>query len=472
VSAAARPWAGAAGVCLGLAALSALVGPTTPTYDPWAWLIWGREIGHLDLDTVDGPAFKPLPVLVTILLTPLGDGAATAWVVLARAGGLAAIAAAALLAHRLAGGPGMPPGAYVLPAAPPGTRDLAHRRAADRAALLAAVATATTTGLVWHAWQGESEGLAAAFALLALERGVAGRHRAALTLAVAASLVRVEAWPFLVLYAAWLWRTRPAWRPALAAIAVGVPLLWFAPELWGSGDLLRSGTRARIPNPGQPAEADVPLLASLGDAVTLPLLGVLAAIGVGLATVRSGVALPAAAGGAWIALVAVMAQAGFSGESRYHVPGAVALGVAGAVAVAGTARRRAPRWAAVAGVLTLLLGGQAVARAVGGIPGRWDRATHQERLTDDLREVIARAGGRQELLRCGRPVTGRYRGPLLAWHLRVHKRRIGFDPRAAGTGAVFSSRLVQDAAVEPAVAGGRARVVRAGLWTVTRPTRC
>ena len=49
---------------LALTALTFLV-PSAPTYDPWAWIIWGREILHLDLSTVDGPSWKPLPVLLT-----------------------------------------------------------------------------------------------------------------------------------------------------------------------------------------------------------------------------------------------------------------------------------------------------------------------------------------------------------------------------------------------------------------------
>src|SRR4051794_30474176 len=48
--------------CRGRAALS-LLGPAVPTYDPWAWIIWGREITHLDLNTVSGPSWKPLPIL-------------------------------------------------------------------------------------------------------------------------------------------------------------------------------------------------------------------------------------------------------------------------------------------------------------------------------------------------------------------------------------------------------------------------
>ena len=56
-----------------LAALS-LIAFRTPTFDVWAWLLWGREAAHLDLSTTWGPAFKPLPVAVATLLSPLGSG--------------------------------------------------------------------------------------------------------------------------------------------------------------------------------------------------------------------------------------------------------------------------------------------------------------------------------------------------------------------------------------------------------------
>ena len=91
--------------CLGLAALS-LLGPSNPTYDPWAWIIWGREITHLDLNTVSGPSWKPLPVLFTTVFSLFGDDAApNLWLVIARAGGLLAIAMAYRLGARLGGWP-------------------------------------------------------------------------------------------------------------------------------------------------------------------------------------------------------------------------------------------------------------------------------------------------------------------------------------------------------------------------------
>ncbi len=41
--------------------------------------------------------------------------------------------------------------------------------------------------------------------------------------------------------------------------------------------------------------------------------------------------------------------------------------------------------------------------------------------------AIGAAGGRDAVLRCGRPAVGRLRGPLLAYHLRVPKRVVRAD---------------------------------------------
>src|SRR5215218_1311389 len=72
--------------CLAVAALTLLL-PSTPTYDPWAWIMWGREIVHLDLVTTGGPSWKPLPILFTTPFSLLGDHtAAYLWLVIARAG--------------------------------------------------------------------------------------------------------------------------------------------------------------------------------------------------------------------------------------------------------------------------------------------------------------------------------------------------------------------------------------------------
>ncbi len=72
-------------------ALSLLL-PSTPSYDPWAWLVWGREIVHFKLHTTGGPSWKPLPVIFTTLFAPFGKAAPDLWLVVARAGAVMSVA--------------------------------------------------------------------------------------------------------------------------------------------------------------------------------------------------------------------------------------------------------------------------------------------------------------------------------------------------------------------------------------------
>ncbi|HEX6387845.1 MAG TPA: hypothetical protein VFZ89_00305 [Solirubrobacteraceae bacterium] len=416
----------AAAVLLAALASVAVVEPV-PSYDPWSWLLWGREVAHGTLSTAEGPAFKPLPVAVCALLSPLGDLAPEAWVVLARAAGIGAVVLAFVVARHLA---------------------------STGAGLLAAAAVALCGSYAGLAATGAIEPMVVCLALAGLLAWQRDMPRAALAAGVACALLRVEAWPFVALLGLVLWRRRPQDRALLVALAVAVPALWFVPEWLGSGDPLRSGTRARVPNPGQPALADVPLLASLGDALELVLLPLWLG-GAALALRRrTPAATLAAAGAAWIVLVAVMAQAGFSGEARYAVPGAALLSIAGAVELT---RSRALAALAVAAVAVAALPRLDDARDV-----RTGQA-YQARLAEDLTHAITAAGGRRTLLACGRPYTGQYRGPLTAYALDVEKRRIGFDPRAPGV--VLRSALRAGADPAPALLR-RGDVVRHGLWTV------
>src|SRR3954471_19705431 len=90
--------------CLALSGLT-LLWVSTPTYDPWAWIMWGREIVHLDLNTTGGPSWKPLPMFFTIPFSFFGDDAAPyLWLWIARAGALLAVAMAYRIAKRIVGG--------------------------------------------------------------------------------------------------------------------------------------------------------------------------------------------------------------------------------------------------------------------------------------------------------------------------------------------------------------------------------
>jgi hypothetical protein len=441
-------WLAVAAAVLGVAAAS-LLAPSAPAYDPWAWLVWGREVAAFELDTVDGPAWKPLPVAVTALLSVAGPAAPALWLVVARAGAIAAALLAARLAWRLSGG-------------------------SQAAAAAAALGVVLSAGWAWHGAVGNSEGLFLALVLGAALAATGDRHGPALALAVLAALLRPEAWPFLGAYGVWLWFRRPALRAWAAAGAVALAVLWFLPEWLGSGDPLRSSERARVPNPGAPATAARPLLASLERAAAIPLppllaaaLVPLAAIGprvarVGLrASVPPAAAVPAVAGLAWIALVAVMAEAGYSGEPRYHLPGAALIAVSGGVGLARVARSRAGAGLAVAAVAIF------AAARLDGVAGELRRAADEAALFGSLDEAVRDAGGPAETLACGRPVTGPLRGPALAWALHVPKRRVAFD--AAAGGVVFRSRIRTTASVQPPVPDDMPVVARSARWEVRSP---
>ena len=399
--------------------------PAAPGYDAWAWLIWGRELWDGVLSTAEGPAWKPLPVAVTALLAPFGDGAPALWLVVARTGAIAAVALSFVVGHRLA----------AVGSDPHGSARGSDPMAVG-AGLAAAGAVLLTGGFVRHAAVGDAEPLLVALALGAFHRALAGRHRQALALAVLAGLVRPEVWPFLGLYGLWLARHHPALRPALAALALAIPALWFVPEWLSSGELLRSTERARIPNPGQPATADLPALETLSRS-----LSVLFVPAAALALFTKGPARLAAAGGAaWILLVAAMSQAGFSGEERYVLPGAAILAAAGATTLARIDRR------ALVAAAAVLLGLAALPR-LDAIADLEPRLAHQHELAETLDDAIQRAGGRDAILACGTPAVGRYRGTLLAYHLDIEKRLVRADGKPGDV--TFRSRLTEHASLSP-----------------------
>src|SRR4051812_12242850 len=286
-----------AAACLALGLLS-LLAPTTPTYDPWAWLIWGREVLHLDLDTHFGPSWKPLPVLVTTPLAIFGGAAPALWVAVARAGALAAIALAFRVGRRLGGTP---------------------------AGLIAAVCLAVTTDFLRFAAVGDSEGLLVALLFAAIDLHLSGRRRAALWAAFGAALLRPESWPFVGLYALWAaWRD-PSLRRLVGAMTVAGLMLWFGPELWGSGNALRAGERARDPNPNALAFADHPALEVgkrfLQMAPWPAVAGLVAALCVARARRRlSPQAPPAPVAPLWLGGVPGLTAAGFS----RHAPDPIA----------------------------------------------------------------------------------------------------------------------------------------------------
>jgi hypothetical protein len=440
--------------CFALAALS-LLEPSAPTYDPWAWIIWGREVTQLDLDTVSGPSWKPLPVMLTAPFALLGDEIAPSlWLVVARAGSIGALIVTYRLGARLGGIAG---------------------------GLLAALLLLASPWLVRNALLGNSEGLLILFVVWAVERHVAGHHAQTFALAIAAGMLRPEAWPFIALYAVWLLWTDRSRLPWVAGGLVLLPLLWLLPEYWGSGDLWRASERANTPNPNSPAFAERPSIAVLGNWLLLltppAWVGLAAAAVLGLRdrswrTIgpAAGIALLAVA---WLLLVAVMTEAGYSGNQRYLLAPTGLLyvvGGAGLAQLAGALWTTSPGRVAAAAVAVLAIGGSVI-WAADRMPFMVRDVRFQARVAENLDVAIDRMGGRDAILACGAPFTNKFLVQLVAWKLHVHGDQVLLEPAPQGGSVMMRARHALGARPEPPLgslqgAPGHRFGARTALWRI------
>jgi hypothetical protein len=460
-----------AAASLALAAVSLLL-PWALAFDPWSWLVWGREVTRLELDTAGGPSWKPLPVVATTILTLAGGAAPALWLVLARAGGLLAIAGAAALAGRLAGAV---------------------------ASVAAAAAMALSDWWLLNTALGNSEGLLAAAAVWAVVAQLAGRHRIALALLLAAALLRPEAWPFLGGYALWLWRTGREPLGLLAVTLLPVPLLWFGPDVLGAGGALGASSAARgTASPQSAVYADFPALEVLADFAELLTIPALLAAAAGAALGGTIARRLAAAGLAWVALVAVMTQAGYAGNPRYNVAAAAVGCVLAGVGVAALARRVASGGDATRREEGAVSGGDTTARRDDRVDPDAARAARRpsaalgwpfaaalaagvlaftagdlsdqvEELGDradrrtDLDALVDRVGGASAISACAPARTNQPMKAMVAWRLDVSMEHLADRPRAPAA-VLRAPPGYEGEPAEPRVPAGFEPVAREGDW--------
>jgi hypothetical protein len=455
------------GLAIVIAAFSLLI-PSTPSYDPWSWLIWGREIVHFDLQTTGGPTWKPLPIIFTTLFAPFGRAAPDLWLVVARAGALMAVALTFKVALRL-------------------TRQLATKLSEVRdggvapwspallAAIIAAGSLVVSRGFISDNALGYSEGLMTALVLLSIDRHLDGHRRQAFAIGFFAALDRPELWAAWGPYGLYLWWKDPGARRLVLGLFVLIPVLWFLPEYWGSGHFFRGVNRAHHPRSNSPAFAKCPFCTELSDhAWPTVLLRVKVVTGIAMALAAFGLwrsrrawwpggrrgwfaripgsaqaALLAigAAGAAWWVLIAVLTQAGFSGNDRYLVLGAALVAIVGGVgwgwlaaAVASFARRFAgpvrrvstPATAGATGALAAAAVFMALPPWIGAnivdVPATHRALVYQAHLREDVTAAVRRAGGARVLLRCGTVMTEGFQVPMVAYTLGVHTLRIEASP--------------------------------------------
>jgi hypothetical protein len=481
-----------AAAALTIGALSLLI-PSTPSYDPWAWLVWGREIVHFKLHTTGGPTWKPLPVIFTTLFAPFGKAQPDLWLVVARAGALMAVAMAFKFAWRIT--------AWLTL-----RRDAGDARAvrwslgpALLAALISAVALVVSRGFISDNALGYSEGLMTALVLIAVERHLDGARRQAFVVGFFAALDRPELWLAWGPYGLYLWWKDPGARRLVLALFALIPVLWFLPEYWGSGHFFRGVSRAQHPRSNSPAFAKCPFCTELSQhawaavlirvkAVAL-LAMVAGAFGLWRARrlwLAAGSRLPRVtltepglraralvvvlglAGLAWWVLIAILTQGGFSGNDRYLVLGAALIGIAGGVGwgwgafgAASLLRRVTPSASGVAaagaGVLAAAVLFMAIPpRLWWKIPATHRALVYQAHLREDMTKVVSELGGPGRVLRCGTVMTEGFQVPMLAWTLGVHTLEVEASPLSASNpgappNVIFQTRAQRNAHLLPIV---------------------
>jgi hypothetical protein len=500
----ARVWVA---VCVAVAVISWAALPTVPSYDPFSWVVWGREViePHLAFFVGDGPSWKPLPFGFTVVYGLFGSAAPTLWVITARIGGLLGWVAAWRLAQRLCPGPG--PAAWV-------------------AGAIAVGGLLTTQDYGYYFMRGASEPGLVACTLWAVDRLLEGRRGEAFLLMIAASLIRPEWWPYTVAFAAWLavrgeggWESRRG-RATLLAGLVLIPLGWFGPPWLGGSSPLLAAHNASLYN-GQ-LGAD-PLRAVVGRAVDIQIWPLLAAAFAFVAwvvamDVRRGItsdrgrivgALGLFVGAWWVEVVVMTIWLGYPGLERFFLPAAALVCVLGGVGMAtiaqaaaawvagaagpgsttdsesGTGPGAGVRWGFDRGGLAIGAGGGLVAAMVAGsvlvshsavelLVGSEGQAALAQRTLDGLSRSVAAAGGRAAVLPCpdSFAAVNHAAQPALAWDLRVTLERVGSAMTAPGVDFIGPADIATGipAAIDPALV--RDRVVgRSGNWTAVALSR-
>jgi hypothetical protein len=423
--------------CVALAALSAAILPTVPSYDPWSWIVWGREVfdPHLSFTVSGGPSWKPLPVVFTAVFGLFGGAAPTLWVITARAGGLMALVAAYRLAARVvrSWSPDVPAAAW----------------APIVAGLFAAIGVALTQEFSYYMFRGTSEPTLVGATLWAIDRHLDRRCWQAFALGVVASLIRPEAWPFILLYAIWLWRRDRTMRSGvflLIGLAL-IPFLWFVPPWIGTGQPFIAASHAKDYNGHLGAHPFIEVNRRGFDLQPAPwlILGLAATAMAWFRRPRNALVLGlAAAAAAWWALVVAMTVDGYPGLERFFLPAAGVICVlagAGLVElprlIAGFVGKRAPgvRYATIA--LTVVM----VALSVPFTTSRIDRARAQRPIAeravtrlDQLSAAVAAVGGRAGVYPCRSSfaAVNHSAQTALAWKLHVTLERVGTSMRHAG----------------------------------------
>ncbi len=465
-------------LALALAAIS-IHFPSTPSYDPWSWLIWGREIEHGHLTIAGGSSWKPLPVIFTTVFALFGSAQPNLWLIVARAGAVISVAMAVKITARIMWNliaRGREDGWFA-------ELGWSGRAVAIAPAVLAGgitlVGTAFTPTYPVNMMLGYSEGLMVASVLIATERAWDGHHRQAFAIGLIAALDRPEIWLLWGPYGLWLMWKDPGARALVIGLAVLMLALWVVPQKLGGGTVKglvnhplhnrssHSAANSTFPFWRELSHVVWPLTlerVEYAALVQMALTAVLVvrarrALGSWWEATRSNGALVAAAlagtvGFLWWLLISAETQAGFAGNARYAILGGMLIYVSGSVGygwaclglgrLAGSLLRRfgpnptAWRLPIAAGTVVMLL-------VFLFVPGWFTHRLptlssirsalrYQARVREEVSALVQSKGGAPKVVSCGSIMANNLEVTLVAWYLDVPIPWVQALPRTFETG--------------------------------------
>jgi hypothetical protein len=469
-------------VCIALGVLSAAVLPTVPSYDPWSWIVWGREITdpHISFIISGGPSWKPLPFIFTTIWGAFGSAAPTLWVITARIGGLLGLVAAWRLAYRLAG-------------STDGARFGRLAPAAVAAGVIAVGGVLLTQDWFYYFLHGTSETPLIGCSLWAVDRIVEGKKVQAWWLMVAATWIRPEWLAPEVVYGAWLMWRDPTFRtwPMLTMFGLGLasfPIAWFVPPWIGSGDAFLAASHAAEYNGNLGPHPFIAVNSRGINDQVLPILAFgIAGVVIGALKDRRGLVLGLGLG-VLLYYVVVVAETlkGYPGLERFFLPAASLICVLGGYGMvrlaqlAGefvSARLTSGNAGAIAaGATFIVLAGASVpfiTTRISEAHSAFPQASLAVTTSDQMTKVAAAAGGRSGVFPCKTSFSAVNHGVQseMAWKLRVPLERVGTVMSAPGVDFIGPHNSVTGSAapVDPRLTHQQV-LARVDGWVVVRRT--
>jgi hypothetical protein len=398
-----------------LATLFVVWARTRPGYDPYGWLVWGRQTLKGALDTNAAPSWKPLPYLFTLPYALFGHYQLWLWMITSVAISLSGVVFAARIAYRLTG-------------APP-----ERRWAAYVAGAFAGLALLGITDYFHYVLSAQSDPLITSLCLGAIDCHLSRRPRWAFALLVLASLGRPEVWPFIAAYAIWAWLRVPPMRWLVVAGTVVVLLLWFGIPGLTSDSFFQAGSHALGSGRaihGNKLTGIISRFVGLHE-TGLELMALLSVVLAVFRRDRTTLALAAAAV-LWVIVEIAFALHGWPGVPRYMFPAAAVMVVVAAIGV-GKLLAEPPRLSSAIGLIGIAVVAAVVISLVP--PALSDaRAEHRDLKEQRVRTkeigqltgTIHKLGGAALLRSCGEPLTRLEYQSILAWNLNVNVATVGF----------------------------------------------